>query len=65
MSRGSGLEHCEVRYLSVDRRERYQSRASFKNGAFNAITTVTQISDVFDDVFQAYENIWNASDKET
>ena len=52
------------RYLFVDRRECYQSGASFKDGAVNAMTTVTQIRDVFNDVFRAYERIWDASDKE-
>ena len=53
------------RYLFVDRRECFQSGASFKDGAVNAMTTVTQIRDVFNDVFQAYEKIWDASNKAT
>ncbi len=49
------------RYIFIDRRECYQSGASFKDGAVNAMTTVTQIREVFTQVFQAYEYLWEDS----
>ena len=39
------------RYVFVDKKECYQSGASFKDGAEKFPTTLTQITDVFDAVF--------------
>ena len=53
-------EHPDLhdRYIIADRAQCYQSGASFKDGATNAGTTVTQIVDVFDDVRAGYEKRW-------
>lgn len=47
------------RYLFVDGRECYQSGASFKDGARNAPTTITQITDAFVPVRDTYEGMWD------
>jgi hypothetical protein len=49
------------RYVFVDRKECYQSGASFKDGAKKAPTTITQITDAFPVVLQTYESLWNAA----
>lgn len=49
------------RYVFVDGKECFQSGASFKDGARNAPTTLTQITDAFAAVQQTYENIWAAA----
>lgn len=49
------------RYVFVDRRACYQSGASFKDGAKNAPTTLTQIVDAFDAVLTTYEAKWGAA----
>jgi hypothetical protein len=46
------------RYLFIDSAGCYQSGASFKDGARNAPTTLTQITDAFDAVWKTYEAIW-------
>lgn len=46
------------RYVFVDQTECYQSGASFKDGAKRAPTTLTQITDAFTAMFQAYEDMW-------
>ena len=62
----SGL-HIEVRqpitkhhdrYLFIDRRECWQSGASFKDGGVNAPTTLTQFVDAFAEVHKVYEEKW-------
>lgn len=47
------------RYLFVDRSACFQSGASFKDGAKNAPTTLTQITDAFVAVDQTYDQLWN------
>ncbi len=49
------------RYVFIDRRECYQSGASFKDGAKSAPTTLTQITDAFGAMWQTYEAIWNGA----
>lgn len=46
------------RYLIVDGAACYQSGASFKDGAKKAGTTLTQITDAFLPVRDAYEDLW-------
>jgi hypothetical protein len=47
------------RYVIVDKAACYQSGASFKDGARNAPTTITQVTDAFTAVRDTYEGIWN------
>ena len=47
------------RYLFVDRAACFHSGASFKDGARNAPTTVSQIIDAFDAMAETYEAKWN------
>ena len=47
------------RYVFVDEARCYQSGASFKDGAKKSLTTLTQITDTFDEVFQAYQRMWD------
>ena len=49
------------RYLFVDGSACYQSGASFKDGAKNAPTTLTQITDAFAAVQSTYEVLWSAA----
>lgn len=49
------------RYFFVDRQACYQSGASFKDGAKNAPTTLTQITDAFAAVYATYEQMWAAA----
>ena len=49
------------RYLFVDRQACYHSGASFKDGAKNTPTTLTQIVDAFAVVSDTYENLWAAA----
>jgi len=51
------------RYIFVDGLSCYQSGASFKDGAKNAPTTLTQITDAFEAVHQTYEGIWTQGAK--
>jgi hypothetical protein len=46
------------RYMFVDGKACYQSGASFKDGAKNAPTTITQITDAFSGVRDTYEVMW-------
>lgn len=48
------------RYLIVDGTACYQSGASFKDGAKNAGTTLTQITDAFSAVKNTYEALWES-----
>jgi len=50
--------HFHDRYIFVDGRACYQSGASFKDGARNAPTTITQITDAFAAVRDTYEAMW-------
>lgn len=47
------------RYLFIDGETCYQSGASFKDGADRTATTLTQITDAFDSVYETYQNLWN------
>jgi hypothetical protein len=49
------------RYLFVDKGSCYQSGASFKDGARQAPTTLTQITDAFGPVWQTYEKLWDVA----
>ena len=51
------------RFLFVDRKQCYQSRASFKDGAKRSPTTLTQVTDGFQAMWDAYERLWNAAEK--
>jgi hypothetical protein len=53
--------HQHDRYVFIDGKECYQSGASFKDGAKNAPTTLSQIIDAFDAVQQTYETKWSAA----
>ena len=46
------------RYLLIDGSRCFSSGASFKDGAKNAGTTITQIVDVFEAVQRVYEGLW-------
>lgn len=46
------------RYIFVDKQSCYQSGASFKDGAKQAPTMLTQITDAFDAVWQTYDKLW-------
>lgn len=50
--------HFHDRYVFVDRKDCYQSGASFKDGARTAPTTLTQITDAFSAMLQTYEDLW-------
>ena len=47
------------RYVLIDQNACYQSGASFKDGAKNALTTLTQITDAFPAVLQTYKDMWD------
>jgi len=47
------------RYIFIDKNSCYQSGASFKDGAKQAPTTLTQITDAFAAMLQIYEALWN------
>jgi len=49
------------RYIFIDKNTCYQSGASFKDGAKKALTTLTQLTDTFQPVFEFYEEIWDTS----
>ncbi|MFN3232994.1 MAG: hypothetical protein ACE363_12675 [Alphaproteobacteria bacterium] len=49
------------RYVFIDRMSCYQSGASFKDGAKNAATTITQITDAFGAMLSLYEDLWQSS----
>ncbi len=46
------------RHLFVDKRRCYQSGASFKDGARLSPTTLTQITDAFNDMYRTYQRLW-------
>lgn len=46
------------RYVFVDRKECYQSGASFKDGGAKAGTTISQITDAFAAMASTYEALW-------
>ena len=54
----SVLSGLHDRYVFVDGTICYQSGASFKDGAKQAPTTLTQITDAFEAVFQHYQGMW-------
>jgi hypothetical protein len=49
------------RYVLLDSTSCYQSRASFKDGAKSAPTTITQIIDAFPAVSKTYEDLWTSA----
>jgi hypothetical protein len=49
------------RYLFIDKATCYQSGASFKDGGKYAPTTLTQITDAFDAMWNTYDGIWNSA----
>ena len=46
------------RFVFVDKARCYQSGASFKDGAKLSQTTLTQITDAFETMFQNYQRMW-------
>jgi hypothetical protein len=50
------------RNVLIDGNSCYQSGASFKDGAINSPTTVTQITDAFPAVKKTYEDIWTSAE---
>ena len=52
------------RYVFVDGTSCYQSGASFKDGAKQSPTTITQITDAFEAVFKHYQGMWAAAKPE-
>jgi hypothetical protein len=48
-------------FVLIDKRECYLSGASFKDGARNALTTLTQITDAFAAVSSTCEAMWNGA----
>jgi hypothetical protein len=49
------------RYVFIDKESCYQSGAYFKDGAKQAPTTLTQITDVCDAVLDIYEQLWSSA----
>jgi hypothetical protein len=49
------------RYMFIDKSSCYQSGASFKDGAKYAPTSLTQITDAFDAVWQTYNKLWDTA----
>lgn len=54
-------ENLHDRYVFIDGQEGYQSGASFKDGARNAPTALTQVIDTFAAVYRTYETAWNSA----
>ena len=50
-----------ARPLFIDKKNCCQSGASFKDGAKNAPTTLTQITDAFSAVLETYDKFWSAA----
>lgn len=46
------------RYVFIDRRECYQSSASFQDGAKSSAALISQVLDVFPDTLRIYEGEW-------
>lgn len=59
------MDGLHDRYFFIDGKSCYQSGASFKDGAKNAPTTITQITDVFNAVKSEYETRWASATKQT
>jgi hypothetical protein len=55
----SATKGLHDRYIFVDQASCYQSGASFKDGAKQAPTTLTQITDAFDAVWKTYDELWS------
>ena len=49
------------RFVFVDKEICYQSAASFKDGAKQSHTTLTQIADAFETMFQNYQRMWGGA----
>ena len=52
-------EKIHDRYLIVDSKECYQSGSSFKDGSKKQPTTLSQITDAFEDILQIHDQIWS------
>jgi hypothetical protein len=52
------MDGLHDRYFFIDKKSCFQSGASFKDGAKNAPTTITKITDVFSAVQSEYEARW-------
>ena len=50
------------RYVFVDKKRCYQSGVSFKDGARKSPTALIQIMDIFEKIFQAYEDVWDGAE---
>jgi len=53
------------RYVFIDGNSCYQSGASFKDGAKQSPTTITQITDAFTAIYSTYEEIWRIAKVES
>ena len=53
--------HLHDRFVFIDKAGCYHSGASFKDGARNAPTTMTQIVDAFDKMLETYEGFWTGA----
>jgi hypothetical protein len=49
------------RYVFIGKASCFQSGASFKDGAKQAPTTLTQITDAFNAIWETYEEVWKAA----
>ena len=58
-------DNLHDRYVFIDGQEGYQSGASFKDGAKNAPTALTQVLDTFRAIEHAYGEIWRTSSQVT
>jgi hypothetical protein len=56
----SSADHHD-RFVFIDGAACYQSGASFKDGAENAVTIITQITDAFVELKAKYETLWAAA----
>ena len=52
------------RFVFVDKRRCFQSGASFKDGARKSPTALTQITDIFKEMLQGYETMWDGAETE-
>jgi len=57
------FDNLHDRYVFIDSQEGYQSGSSFKDGAKNAPTTLTQVLDTFSAVVKTYGDIWDQASK--
>jgi hypothetical protein len=60
----SAAKDLHDRFVFIDRRTAYQSGASFKDGAANASTTLTEMVDAFTAIASIYEQLWSAAKAE-